>query len=176
MAVLSHVSALLPFMGAIEPIVIWVTQKDKSQYVAFRALQALAYQLTMILAWFVGMGCCMCSFFGTFLILPSASSAGQGQTIGPGLGLAFVIPSLVIGTIFVDGFIFVIYGVVGAVTAFQGRPFRYTLIGIGKLDSLKKESERFRLIGSVFYLHAPEGVGRSKWEYRLLSQKDCPAD
>ena len=30
------------------------------------------------------------------------------------------------------------------------------------LDSLKSNSERFRLIGSVFYLHAPEGVGRSK--------------
>ena len=33
---------------------------------------------------------------------------------------------------------------------------------LGKLDSLKTRSERFRLIGSVFYLHAPEGVGRSK--------------
>lgn len=31
-----------------------------------------------------------------------------------------------------------------------------------KLESFRKESERFRLIGSVFYLHAPEGVGRSK--------------
>lgn len=31
-----------------------------------------------------------------------------------------------------------------------------------KLESLRKESERFRLIGSVFYLHAPEGVGRSR--------------
>lgn len=30
------------------------------------------------------------------------------------------------------------------------------------LESLKINSERFRLIGSVFYLHAPEGVGRSK--------------
>ena len=30
------------------------------------------------------------------------------------------------------------------------------------LDSIRKESERFRLIGSVFYLHAPDGVGRSK--------------
>jgi len=30
------------------------------------------------------------------------------------------------------------------------------------LESLKSDSERFRLIGSVFYLHAPEGVGRSK--------------
>ncbi len=33
---------------------------------------------------------------------------------------------------------------------------------LGKLESLKKRSERFRLVGSVFYLHAPEGIGRSK--------------
>lgn len=31
-----------------------------------------------------------------------------------------------------------------------------------KLSSLKKESERFFLGDGVFYLHAPEGVGRSK--------------
>jgi uncharacterized protein (DUF1697 family) len=30
------------------------------------------------------------------------------------------------------------------------------------LESLKSDSERFRLIGRVFYLYAPEGVGRSK--------------
>lgn len=31
-----------------------------------------------------------------------------------------------------------------------------------KLTTLKKASERFQLRGKVFYLHAPEGVGRSK--------------
>ncbi|MEW5975079.1 MAG: DUF1697 domain-containing protein [Acidobacteriota bacterium] len=31
-----------------------------------------------------------------------------------------------------------------------------------KLNSLKKGSERFHLDDGVFYLHAPEGVGRSK--------------
>ena len=31
-----------------------------------------------------------------------------------------------------------------------------------KLSALKKDSERFLLAESVFYLHAPEGVGRSK--------------
>jgi uncharacterized protein (DUF1697 family) len=30
------------------------------------------------------------------------------------------------------------------------------------LESLKIESERFQLIDKVFYLHAPEGIGRSK--------------
>jgi uncharacterized protein (DUF1697 family) len=30
------------------------------------------------------------------------------------------------------------------------------------LETLKSESERFRLIDKVFYLHAPDGIGRSK--------------
>jgi uncharacterized protein (DUF1697 family) len=30
------------------------------------------------------------------------------------------------------------------------------------LASLKQDSERFQLIDKVFYLHAPEGIGRSK--------------
>ena len=33
---------------------------------------------------------------------------------------------------------------------------------LDKLSILKKESERFHLTDGVFYLHAPEGVGRSK--------------
>jgi uncharacterized protein (DUF1697 family) len=31
-----------------------------------------------------------------------------------------------------------------------------------KLESLKQDSEKFRLIDRIFYLHAPEGVSRSK--------------
>jgi uncharacterized protein (DUF1697 family) len=30
------------------------------------------------------------------------------------------------------------------------------------LERLKRDSERFQLIEQVFYLHAPEGIGRSK--------------
>jgi uncharacterized protein (DUF1697 family) len=33
---------------------------------------------------------------------------------------------------------------------------------MGKLDSLRSAGEKFELIGTVFYLHAPDGVGRSK--------------
>lgn len=33
---------------------------------------------------------------------------------------------------------------------------------LDELEALRKENERFRLIGSVFYLHAPDGIGRSK--------------
>jgi uncharacterized Tic20 family protein len=76
MAALAHVSAVFSFMGVIAPIIIWTTQKDKSGFVAFQALQAIAYQLLMILAWFVGIGCYMLSFFTMFLGIPFARSNG----------------------------------------------------------------------------------------------------
>ena len=126
MAALSHISALLPMVGVIAPIVIWITQKDKSKYVAFQALQALAYQLIMILAWFIGMGCYMLSFFGTFFTIPFSDSS---QSASPLFALGFIIPLLVFGAIFIGGFFFIIYGIVGAVMAFQGKPFRYIIIG-----------------------------------------------
>ena len=31
-----------------------------------------------------------------------------------------------------------------------------------KLESIRVETERFQLIDSIFYLHAPDGIGRSK--------------
>ena len=47
-------------------------------------------------------------------------------------------------------------------------PFCCMLLGdLGALDALKKESERFALIDKVFYLHAPEGIGRSKLAERF---------
>lgn len=35
------------------------------------------------------------------------------------------------------------------------------------LDSLKKANEQFKLIDKVFYLHAPDGIGRSKLAERV---------
>lgn len=129
MAGLSHISAMLPFMGVLAPILIWITQKDKSRYVAFQALQAMAYQLLMIGAWFVGMGCYMLSFFGTFLTIPFAPSEEAAEAASPLFMLSFMIPFLVFGAIFLGGFFFILYGIIGAVNAFQGRDFRYWLIG-----------------------------------------------
>ena len=129
MAALSHVSAILPFMGMVAPIIIWVTQKEKSKYVAFQALQAMGFQLSMIVAWFIGMGCYMASFFATFLSIPFASSSSSTQPVEPLFSLAFLVPFVVLGVIFIGGFTFIVYGIVGAVMTFQGKPFRYVLIG-----------------------------------------------
>jgi len=126
MAALSHVTAILPFMGMLAPIIIWVTQREKSKYVAFHALQALGYQLSMILAWLVGMACYMVSFIFIFL---SAAFTTSSNTAQPFLMLPFIAPFAVFGIIIIGGLAFIVYGLVGAVLTFQGKSFRYILIG-----------------------------------------------
>ena len=141
MAALAHVSAILPLMGVIAPIIIWATQKDKSKFVAFQALQAIAYQLVMIFAWFVGMGCYMLSFFSTFLMIPFTGSGGEvDPTVTPFFMAGFFIPFIVFGVIFVGGAIFIIYGLVGAVMTFQGKDFRYFVIGSRLVSYLQKNN------------------------------------
>ena len=141
MASLAHVSAILPFMGVIAPIIIWATQKDKSEYVAFQALQAVAYQLLMILAWFVGMGCYMLSFFTMFFGIPFTGESGQvDPSIVPLLALGFMIPFIIFGTIFVGGALFVIYGLFAAIQIFQGKDFRYIIIGNRLENYLQKNN------------------------------------
>ena len=36
-------------------------------------------------------------------------------------------------------------------------------LDLGALESIKSDRERFALKDRVFYLHAPEGIGRSKF-------------
>jgi uncharacterized Tic20 family protein len=134
LAGLAHVSAILPLVGVIAPIVIWVTQKDRSRLVGFQALQALVYQLTMVVAWFVGMACYMCSFIGTFAGIAGGTLSGPVDSELSGLRAALtilpmVLPFLVLGLMFLGGIAFVVYGVVGAVQSLRGRAFRYAIIG-----------------------------------------------
>lgn len=43
------------------------------------------------------------------------------------------------------------------------------------LNALKKENERFHLQGEIFYLHAPDGIGRSKLAARVEAALGVPA-
>jgi uncharacterized Tic20 family protein len=137
MAALGHATALIPMMGVVAPIVIWVTQKDKSQYVAFQALQAVAYQFLMILWWFAGMALYVGSFFLVFIPM---AFIGESR----GFPVFFFVPFLVMGTLLIGMLVFVIYGLVAAVMALQGKDFRYIFLG----DALKKYLDRTNAPGA----------------------------
>ena len=131
MAALSHISVVLPFMGVIGPIVIWATQKYKSPFVAFQSLQAIAYQLTMTLSWFLGMGCSMFPFFSIFAISAIAVATHKGNELimPPLLGIPLFLPFVIMPAEFAVMIIFEVYGVIAAIRSFQGKPFRYAIIG-----------------------------------------------
>ena len=44
-AALAHGSVLLSFLGPLGPLGIWLSQRCKSAYVRFHALQAMGYQI-----------------------------------------------------------------------------------------------------------------------------------
>jgi len=134
MAALAHVSILLPFTGLLASIIIWATQKSKSAYVRFQALQAIVYHLIMIVAWFVAGGCYFCSSFGVFPILLLAEPRGTTDpaAAGPAAGLAllaFFLPLAVFLLGIVFGIAYILFGLVAAALTLQGKPFRYPLLG-----------------------------------------------
>ena len=95
----------------------------------------------MILAWFVGMGCYMLSFFTTFLTIPFAGGNGEGDpSTAPIFLVGFLVPFIIFGAIFVGGALFIIYGLFGAFQTFQGKDFRYIIIGNRLANYLQKKS------------------------------------
>ena len=122
MAALAHGSAVLNLFagigGLIAAFVIWMTQKEKSAWVAFHALQSLVFQavvlagtvLLVVVVWIAG-----------FAV--SFATVGIGTIVAvPVMILSFFVGFLVIGGV-------VVYGVYGAYQIYQGREFRYLWIG-----------------------------------------------
>lgn len=99
MAALAHASGLLNlltgFGGIIAALIIWLTQKDKSPWVAFHSLQALLFQTAVIVG-----------SLGLILV-----------TWLPGFALSFI--TLGIGTLVAVPCMFVTFGV-GIVIVFVG--------------------------------------------------------
>lgn len=124
MAGLAHGSILLPMWGLILSGLIFVTQREKSEYVRQQAAQALGWQVTLIAGFFAGMGCYMVAFFGLVGVI-IATDGGSASGPPP----AFFLPFGMMGILMLAMFAFVLVGLLGALRAFQGRGFRYPLVG-----------------------------------------------
>ena len=124
MSALAHGSIILFGMGIIAAVVIWATQKDRSRYVAFQALQALVYQIAGFALYSAGMCCWLALYFLSFI--PLVAAAEQGASDPPlfflGSMALMVVPFALMG-------LWILGGLRGAVRTLQGRAFRYLVLG-----------------------------------------------
>lgn len=141
-AAIAHAAILIPFFGAVIPLAIWLSQRERSSLLRFQALQALAYQLIGLLAYLIIWSCQMAGSFGIFpltLITSSLGSATQNGNIqvSPGIGIVLLLGFLVfLGLILllavfqcIGGPLFVILALIGSWRVLNDKPFQYPLIG-----------------------------------------------
>jgi uncharacterized Tic20 family protein len=102
-AMLAHLSALLGYVVVlgqyIAPLVIYLVYRERSRFVAFHALQALYFQLALLLLWIV-------VFVATFVTC--------------GLGAIFAVVPIVLNLVFV---------LMAAIRANSGEWYELPLVG-----------------------------------------------
>lgn len=121
-AALAHASTLLNMVtgmgGLIAAAVIWLTQKEKSAWVAFHGLQSLVFQAALYLSvsmvvgvvWLVGFALSFITF-------------GIGTIVSVPVMIVVMLLGMACGT---GGLVYSLYG---AYQVYEGREFHYIWIG-----------------------------------------------
>jgi uncharacterized Tic20 family protein len=130
MAGLAHGGILLgPVTNGVGGIgvalLIWLTQRGKSAYVAAQALQALVYQLvTLLLA--MMFWCCWGGLWMLMIMPPLiANPSAYENTPPPGMWAGLILMIFPLGLMGLT----TLYGLYGAVRSMSGHDFKYAVIG-----------------------------------------------
>lgn len=125
LAALAHGSVFFSFFGPIAPLAIWVTQRNKSKYVRYHALQALGYQALAFWGWILGLIFVSIVMFGVMFVAALVSSPEQlDSPVFP-----LVLQAVMLLSIFGQWGLFLLIGLVGAVFCMLGRDFHYPILG-----------------------------------------------
>ncbi|MFQ5344259.1 MAG: DUF4870 domain-containing protein [Anaerolineae bacterium] len=129
LAGLAHASIILNLVtsglgGPIGALVIWLVKRDDSPWVAFQALQALVYQLLGVVVTFVSIMCWFVVWFAS--LIPAMANPSQYNDAPPaGFFASFALLCIP----FAIGMVWTLYGLWGALRAWQGEDFRYVILG-----------------------------------------------
>jgi len=124
-------AALAHFLGAIVALIVWATQKDRSRFVRFQSLQALAFDgLVMACSMLVSFCSVAAMFAGMVGLMSSLFNAPASAENFP---YFFIIPSMMPFGIFIlvlpfSLTIFLIR-LVATLSVLSGRDFRYPILG-----------------------------------------------
>ena len=128
-------AAIAHFFGFLVALIVWATQKDKSRYVRFQAIQAMAFDLIVTIALSLVVGCMLVLIFGV-LALGIGDIVIWGSQANPAAepirsvialmtGLPLLIPCIIVPIVAI---IFVAR-LIATIQTFQGKDFRYPWLG-----------------------------------------------
>ena len=149
MAAIGHATIIWPVMGILAPLIIWATQREKSRFIAFQALQAGVYHMTLILAGLACGVCWVCSYFGMIVgaiamplsmafTLPAEGAPSSDMPPEAMIPIVFGFLGMIVFYLAIFGLLFlglavwaayIGYGLYGAVANLRGKDFRYVVIG-----------------------------------------------
>jgi uncharacterized Tic20 family protein len=126
LAALAHASVILAFfLGPIGATIVWVSQRNKSKYIRFHALQAMGYQVLSFWAWFISIFVVAFGVIGASLVITTFTNE---SSILPPEALFFLQPVIMLMIFGMWGVMFLI-GFIGAVFCMVGKDFRYPILG-----------------------------------------------
>ena len=120
---MAHLSVF--FAPIILPLIVWLTQRGKSPYIARQGKQAFFWHLIVSGGSFVLLIVGYVIFFASFI----SSTNFDSTTSIPDFGGKFAIFFVIWGIVLVLGIVNAVFGIIGAVRAFKGEPFSYPLLG-----------------------------------------------
>jgi uncharacterized Tic20 family protein len=129
MAAIAHATIVFSAVGLIGPLIVWSTQREKSRFVAFQAVQAAVYQFLLLMVGLAAATLFACGSLGWPVTALLSASLPQGMGM---LWIPALIFSCTFGVLFLlilAWLAYVGYGLYGAVSVLQGHDFRYVFLG-----------------------------------------------
>jgi len=114
----------MPTDSFLIPIIIWITQKDRSRFSGFQALQAAVFQMSLILASLLAWSC----FIGSFLV-STAPFLLHANTPHWVVDLPLLISSSILFLWGLAWLVLDLDATLEAVLTFRGRDFRDPSLG-----------------------------------------------
>jgi len=125
LAALAHGAVATQGIGILVGVVVYVTQREKSRYAAFQGLQAALFQLANVIIT-IGLWVVWGILYG-LSIIPLIMQADANADAAPPAIFWIAMISIVLPLIYMV--LVGLYGMWGAVRTWQGRDFKYLLIG-----------------------------------------------
>jgi uncharacterized Tic20 family protein len=128
-AALCHLGAFVPFFGMLAALIIWLTQKARSRWLGFQALQALLFQGIAFGLYYLAGVMMAAAYFAFIMPLIVFSETGWGDRVPYLLVPFFFVFFGMILLMLAATFGYYLLAVLAGVNTLRGKDYRYPLIG-----------------------------------------------